>query len=187
MQTRQEASIEETGFLIYRTNKIIQEALTKEDTNHYAFIVPIMKVIMASDWSILLIISSYNEGSAGQDQEPTGAHQSAALTQSPPEWLWVLQSLPGLNSLLIGQYMYSLLVVHLSWYYLLLGQEHCVTEDWEYFINKKIIPLHNTFTAGFLKTLRDKSNIYWAECYEEAKVNKSGSLGLLLQNRICCY
>ena len=45
-----------------------------------------------------------------------------------------------------------------------------MTEDWEYFINKKIIPLHNNFTAGFLKTLRDKSNIYWAECYEEAKV-----------------
>ena len=51
-----------------------------------------------------------------------------------------------------------------------------MTEDWEYFINKKIIPLHNNFTAGFLKTLRDKSNIYWAECYEEAKVNTALSL-----------
>ena len=52
-------------------------------------------------------------------------------------------------------------------------QEHCVTEEWEYFINKKILPLHNNFTAGFLKTLRDKSNIYWAECYEEAKVRRA--------------
>ena len=48
VQTRQESSIEETGFLIYRANKIIQEALKKDDRDHYAFIVivPIMKALL---------------------------------------------------------------------------------------------------------------------------------------------
>ena len=124
VQTRQEASIEETGFLIYRTNKIIQDTLKREDTDHYAFIVPIMKALLDK-------------------------------IKTPLE---LTRALPSLNLRQSGCEFFS----HF--------QEHCITEDWEYFINKKIIPLHNTFTAGFLKTLRDKSNIYWAECYEEAKV-----------------
>ena len=46
VQTRLETSVEETGFLIYRSNKIIQDALKREDTDHYAFIVPIMKALL---------------------------------------------------------------------------------------------------------------------------------------------
>lgn len=51
-------------------------------------------------------------------------------------------------------------------------QEYCVSEEWEYFLTKRIITLHKIFTAGFLQRLRDKSNEYWAECYEMAKVNQ---------------
>ena len=124
VQTRQESSIEETGFLIYRANKIIQEALRREDTDHYAFLVPIMKALL--------------------DKVKT----SLELTKQ----------LPSLNLRQSGCEFFT----HF--------QDYCATEEWEYFINKKIIPLHNDFTAGFLKMLRDKSNVYWAECYEEAKI-----------------
>ena len=51
-------------------------------------------------------------------------------------------------------------------------QEYVSSEEWEYFMTKRIIPLHNTFVNGFLKTLRDHCNVYWAECYEEAKISQ---------------
>lgn len=45
VQTRQESSIQETGFLLYRTNKIVQDALRLGNTDHYAYIVPIVKAL----------------------------------------------------------------------------------------------------------------------------------------------
>ena len=50
-------------------------------------------------------------------------------------------------------------------------QTYCTEDEWEYFISKKVLPLHDVFTTGFLQLLRDKSNVYWAECYEEAKIS----------------
>ena len=38
VQTRAESPVEEAGFLIYRTNRIIQNALQRNDTDHYAFL-----------------------------------------------------------------------------------------------------------------------------------------------------
>ena len=126
VQTRQETSLEETGFLIYRTNRIIQEALKISNTDHYAFLVPIMKALLDK-------------------------------SKGP---LDLTKHLPSLNLRQSGCEFFT----HF--------QEYCGGEEWEYFIQKRIIPLHNTFTAGFLKMLRDKSNVYWAECYEEAKVSQ---------------
>ena len=124
VQTRLETSLEETGFLIYRANRIIQEALKAENTDHYAFLVPIMKALLDKSKAALEL----------NKQLP-----SLNLRQSGCEFFTEFQS-------------------------------YCEGEEWDYFIQKKIIPLHNNFTAGFLKMLRDKSNVYWAECYEEAKV-----------------
>ena len=38
VQTRAESPVEEAGFLIYRTNRIIQNALQRNDMDHYAFL-----------------------------------------------------------------------------------------------------------------------------------------------------
>ena len=126
VQTRQESSLEETGFLIYRTNKIIKDALEDGNTDHYAFIVPIIK----------------------------------ALLEKSKVPLELTKQLPSLNLRQSGCEFFT----HF--------QEYCITEEWDYFLSKRIIPLHNSFTGGFLQMLRDKSNVYWAECYEEAKVNQ---------------
>ena len=42
-ETRQKGSIEETGILIYKTIKIVEDALKDGNTDYYAFIVPIVK------------------------------------------------------------------------------------------------------------------------------------------------
>ena len=46
VQTRKDAKSEEIGFLIMRVNKAIQNALAKGNTEHYAFLVPIMKALL---------------------------------------------------------------------------------------------------------------------------------------------
>ena len=46
VQTRQESSNEENGFLIHRVDKIIKDALKANNTDHYAFLVPIMKALL---------------------------------------------------------------------------------------------------------------------------------------------
>lgn len=46
VQSRQDPSPDEVGYLIYRVNKIIENALMKENTDHYAFLVPIMKALL---------------------------------------------------------------------------------------------------------------------------------------------
>eukprot|EP00090_Calanus_glacialis_P023550 TRINITY_DN363_c0_g1_i1.p1 TRINITY_DN363_c0_g1~~TRINITY_DN363_c0_g1_i1.p1 ORF type:complete len:2732 (-),score=430.45 TRINITY_DN363_c0_g1_i1:184-7587(-) len=125
VQTRLESSTEETGFLIYRTNKIIREALKQDNTDHYAFLVPIMK----------------------------------ALLDKGKIPLELTKQLPSLNLRQSGCEFFT----HF--------QVYCLEDEWEYFITKKVSPLHDAFTAGFLQLLRDKSNVYWAECYEEAKIS----------------
>ena len=125
VQTRLESSTEETGFLIYRTNKIIREALKQDNTDHYAFLVPIMK----------------------------------ALLDKGKIPLELTKQLPSLNLRQSGCEFFT----HF--------QVYCLEDEWEYFISKKVSPLHDAFTAGFLQLLRDKSNVYWAECYEEAKIS----------------
>ena len=113
VQTRLESSTEETGFLIYRTNKIIREALKQENTDHYAFLVPIMK----------------------------------ALLDKVKVPLDLTKQLPSLNLRQSGCEFFT----HF--------QTYCTEDEWEYFISKKVLPLHDVFTTGFLQLLRDKSNV----------------------------
>jgi len=124
VQTRQESSTEETGFLIYRVDKIIKEALSTDNTDHYAFLVPIMKALL--------------------DKGKTGLEVSLNLT--------------SLNLRQSGCEFFG------HW------QDYCRGEEWEYFISHKVAPLHNSYNVGFLGGLRDQTNVFWAECYEEAKV-----------------
>ena len=46
VQTRKEAKPEEIGYLIIRVNRAVQGALSKENTEHYAFLVPIVKALL---------------------------------------------------------------------------------------------------------------------------------------------
>ena len=45
-ETRQKSYIAETGILIYKTNKIVEDALKVGNTDYYAFIVPIVKALL---------------------------------------------------------------------------------------------------------------------------------------------
>ena len=45
-ETRQKSSIAETGILIYKTNKIVEDALKVGNTDYYAFIVPIVMALL---------------------------------------------------------------------------------------------------------------------------------------------
>lgn len=53
VQTRQDAKQEEFGYLIHRVNKIIQGALSSEDMDHYAFLIPIMKALLDKSKDLL--------------------------------------------------------------------------------------------------------------------------------------
>ena len=124
VQTRQESSTEETGFLIHRVDKIIQNSLSTNNMDHYAFLVPIMKALL-------------DKGKVG---------------------LEVSLNLPSLNLRQSGCEFFT------HW------QTYSLGEEWTYFITHKMAPLHAGYTNSFLVGLRDHTNVFWAECYEEAKV-----------------
>eukprot|EP00095_Tigriopus_kingsejongensis_P009861 snap_masked-scaffold853_size88743-processed-gene-0.4 protein:Tk09861 transcript:snap_masked-scaffold853_size88743-processed-gene-0.4-mRNA-1 annotation:"neurobeachin-like protein 1 isoform x3" len=44
------------------------------------------------------------------------------------------------------------------------------SEEWRYFIEKKVRPLHDAFLTGFLSALPLKMDTFWAECYELSKI-----------------
>ena len=124
VQTRAESGLLETGFLLQRVNRIIQQALASGNTDHYAFLVPIMKALL--------------------DKARPGLELS--------------KQLPGLNLRNSGCQFFTEF------------QEYCETEEWEFFISRKVAPLHEQYQAAFLAGLPDSTNEYWAECYEEAQL-----------------
>ena len=49
-------------------------------------------------------------------------------------------------------------------------KEYSESEEWQYFISKKIQPIHNQYTSGYLARLPQEMDEFWAECYEMAKI-----------------
>ena len=44
------------------------------------------------------------------------------------------------------------------------------SEEWQYFISKKIQPIHQQYVSGYLAKLPTEMDEFWAECYEMSKV-----------------
>ena len=48
-------------------------------------------------------------------------------------------------------------------------RDYCQSEEWTYFTNKKIQPLHDAYRQGYLNDLPHEMDVFWAECYELTK------------------
>ena len=48
-------------------------------------------------------------------------------------------------------------------------KDYCHSEEWSYFISKKIQPFHEEYLKGYLNNLPQEMDTFWAECYELTK------------------
>ncbi len=47
---------------------------------------------------------------------------------------------------------------------------YCQSEEWKYFVSKKVQPFADEFFRGYLASLPTDMDVFWAECYEMTKV-----------------
>ena len=58
--------------------------------------------------------------------------------------------------------------LHSNSIYTLLLQSQ---DEWRYFVEKKAKSNHDLFHVGFLSSLPQEMDLFWAECYESSKVS----------------
>ncbi len=81
-----------------------------------------------------------------------------ALLDKSRDQLHVGTQLPSVNLRLLGEEFLAEILRYFE------------TEEWKYFLEKKLAPLSEEYRAGFLTDLPREMDVFWAECYEQSKV-----------------